>query len=360
MRHAFFLPILGALLLAACSSPFSPGDGEDFFYVKRDNARFPVWVRGDKDDDTFVVIVHGGPGSTGTQYFHYGAFAGLESQYGVVYWEERASGYSQGNGKGGQENLNAEETARDLEAVVDVIQSKYSPKSVFLLGHSWGGVLGTAFLGNNVDRRQKVDGWIEVSGGHNWELGQELSVAWVQSKAHDFIDDFKSSDSEKEYWQEALDWYDANPVGEWEDVDTMQWILRHVAYVEAADGYFLSCNGDVVEKHLSEIPGLDLHRIMPFSGAWAWFTDQGAPLWESQRSITTDKMDQITLPSLIVWGRHDGILPVALAQDAYDRLGTPVSDKSIVIFENSAHSPMFEERDAFNSAVSDFIERYKK
>jgi pimeloyl-ACP methyl ester carboxylesterase len=49
-------------------------------------------------------------------------------------------------------------------------------------------------------------------------------------------------------------------------------------------------------------------------------------------------------------------LPVELADDAYERLGTPRSDKSIVIFEDSAHSPMFEQPDAFNRAVIDFIE----
>ena len=167
MRYACLFLILGSFLLASCSSPFSPGEGDDFFYVRRDSARFPVWVRGDTDNDTFVVIAHGGPGSTGTQYFHYGAFAGLEAEYGVVYWEERASGYSQGNGKGGQDYLNAEETAKDLEAVIDVIKAKYSPSSTFLLGHSWGGVLGTAFLGNGAERQEKVTGWIEVSGGHN-------------------------------------------------------------------------------------------------------------------------------------------------------------------------------------------------
>lgn len=360
MRSPLLLLAVALLTVVSCTSPFMPEDGHDFFYVKREGVRFPVWVRGNIEDDTFVVILHGGPGSTGTQYFHYGAYEGLEDSYAVVYWEQRASGYSQGNGSGGQENLNAEVLSRDLEAVIDALQFRYEPASVFLLGHSWGGALGTAFLGNDVDRQSKVDGWIEVTGAHNWELGQELSVAWVQEKAKGFIDDFKSSDSEKRYWRDALAWYEANPLGAWDRIDTMQWILQHVAYVEEADGYFLSCNGNVIEKHLEEIPGLDLHGLMQFYGPWAWFTDQGTPLWESQRAITTDKMHLITLPSLIVWGRHDGILPVALAQDAYDRLGTPASDKSIVIFENSAHSPMFEERDGFNQAVRDFIELYKQ
>jgi pimeloyl-ACP methyl ester carboxylesterase len=95
---------------------------------------------------------------------------------------------------------------------------------------------------------------------------------------------------------------------------------------------------------------------MSFSTQWAWFNDRNPPLWESQYDATAAIMDRITLPSLIVWGRHDGILPVELADDAYERLGTPRSDKSIVIFEDSAHSPMFEQPDAFNRAVIDFIE----
>ena len=102
-KHIFALTL--TLLISACTSPFAPEDGTDFFYVKRKNARFPVWVRGQKQSDTFVIIVHGGPGSTGTQYFHYDAYNGLEMNYGVVYWEERASGYSQGNGKEGRKIL---------------------------------------------------------------------------------------------------------------------------------------------------------------------------------------------------------------------------------------------------------------
>jgi pimeloyl-ACP methyl ester carboxylesterase len=70
-------------------------------------------------------------------------------------------------------------------------------------------------------------------------------------------------------------------------------------------------------------------------------------------------MHHITIPSLITWGRHDGILPVPLAQDAYNRIATNRNGKSIVIYEHTAHSPMFEEKTKFNQDVASFMETYK-
>lgn len=354
------LLILGiSTLLFSCGKDFMVEPNEDFFYVKRKDARFPVWVRGNMESENIILIVHGGPGSTGTQYFRFGAFNYLEEDYKVVYWEQRASGFSQGNGSGGQENLNAEEGSLDCEAVLNVILHKYNPKNVFLLGHSWGGVLTTAFLGNNQQRHNKIRGWILVNGGHNWELGQELSVEWVKNVALERSQDNTLSSRNRRFWTDALTWYENNPLGNWDEINSMQWIQKHVDYVDKADGYFLAENREWIMTKIKGNREMRLNESFFFSGAWAWFTRGNPPIWESQRPITTDKMDNITLPTLIVWGRHDGILPVALAQDAYDRISTPANDKSIIIFEQTAHSPMFEETYDFNMAVKDFIESYK-
>lgn len=359
MKKLFSYILLPLFLLGACSEPFLPEEEEDFFYVKRLNARFPVWVKGDLDSDVFLIIVHGGPGSTGTQYFHYGAFDPLQEDYAVVYWEERASGFSQGKGQGGQEHLNAEETSKDLQSVIEVINHKYSPNSVFIMGHSWGGVLTTAFLGNVPERQDLVNGWILVDGGHNWSLGQELSVAWVKDKAQSFIDGNEPSRFDNEHWREVLEWYEDNPLGDWDNSSSMSWIRKHVVYVDEADGYFLPENRDEVNEKTFGENGLGLQNTLGFYGAWAWFTNGNPPIWDSQKEITTDKMHNITVPTLITWGRHDGILPVELAQDAYDRISTHESDKSIIIYEQTAHSPMYEETIKFNQDVASFIEEYK-
>jgi pimeloyl-ACP methyl ester carboxylesterase len=72
------------------------------------------------------------------------------------------------------------------------------------------------------------------------------------------------------------------------------------------------------------------------------------------------EMSNITLPVLILWGRHDGILPVKMAQDAHRSFGTPPNDKYLHIFKNSAHTPHIEEQDAFAEKVRAFVEQYKQ
>ena len=39
---------------------------ESYFGIDRNNARMPVWVRGNIDSGVFIVFNHGGPGSSGT------------------------------------------------------------------------------------------------------------------------------------------------------------------------------------------------------------------------------------------------------------------------------------------------------
>ena len=72
------------------------------------------------------------------------------------------------------------------------------------------------------------------------------------------------------------------------------------------------------------------------------------------------EMHKIKIPALVLWGRHDGSLPVELAQDAYDNLGTAENDKYMHIFEYSGHTPFLEEEKDFIEKVKEFIEKYKE
>jgi pimeloyl-ACP methyl ester carboxylesterase len=58
------------------------------------------------------------------------------------------------------------------------------------------------------------------------------------------------------------------------------------------------------------------------------------------------------LPTLIVWGQRDGIIPVAHAHDAHQ--GMPLSQ--LVIFEESGHFPHVEEPARFIEALTGFVE----
>jgi pimeloyl-ACP methyl ester carboxylesterase len=61
-------------------------------------------------------------------------------------------------------------------------------------------------------------------------------------------------------------------------------------------------------------------------------------------------LKSLKVPALIVWGRHDRVIPVAMAD--YFARELPTARK--VIFEKSGHMPHEEESDAFNSLLLEF------
>jgi pimeloyl-ACP methyl ester carboxylesterase len=71
----------------------------------------------------------------------------------------------------------------------------------------------------------------------------------------------------------------------------------------------------------------------------------------------TDRLPEINIPSLILWGKHDMVVPTVIAQETYDNLGSSV--KRLVIFEKSGHAPFGSEPNLFADKVILFIDQNK-
>lgn len=338
MKAIFFFFIL-FFFVFSCKKDSLNKEG-DYFFLRNDGADMPVWVRGNMSSNVFIIHLHGGPGGSSINEAEQQVFRNLETEYALVYWDQRGSGCSQGKAK--PESMNMDQFVEDLEKLIAVINSKYQNSKIFLLGHSWGGALGTAFLikGNN---QNLIRGWIELDGAHNFKLGLEKSVSLVKNHAQNQI----SAGIDVSFWQEALAWYLDNPIM----MNTVQMNKHCNTYLNNANGYIYNPNN----PNLANFNGGSLNSPGGYSnGNFAQLN-----LEEELQKSYSDQMYKITIPTLILWGLHDGILPVELAQDAYDNLGTNSLDKSVFIFQNSAHSPNREEPDLFNQKVKIFIDTYK-
>lgn len=338
MKALFFFFIL-FFFVFSCKKDSLNKEG-DYFFLRNDGADMPVWVRGNMSSNVFIIHLHGGPGGSSINEAEQQVFRNLETEYALVYWDQRGSGCSQGKAK--PESMNMDQFVEDLENLIAVINSKYQNPKIFLLGHSWGGALGTAFLikGNN---QNLIRGWIELDGAHNFKLGLEKSVSLVKNHAQNQI----SAGIDVSFWQEAVAWYLDNPIM----MNTVQMNKHCNTYLNHANGYIYNPNN----PNLANFNGGSLNSPGGYSnGDFAQLN-----LEEELQKSYSDQMYKITIPTLILWGLHDGILPVELAQDAYDNLGTNSLDKSVFIFQNSAHSPNREEPDLFNQKVKIFIDTYK-
>ena len=80
-------------------------------------------------------------------------------------------------------------------------------------------------------------------------------------------------------------------------------------------------------------------------------------IWGVKREVTESIMqnlDRIQSKTFIIWGREDGILPVAHAQIAVER----ISDAQLQIFEKCGHWAHVEYPEKFNQLILRFLEDF--
>jgi hypothetical protein len=69
--------------------------------------------------------------------------------------------------------------------------------------------------------------------------------------------------------------------------------------------------------------------------------------------VVEDRLAELRMPTLLIWGGHDHIFPASHARAAKDR----IPNGRLEIFDDSGHTPQMEEPDRFNRVVFDFLQR---
>jgi pimeloyl-ACP methyl ester carboxylesterase len=67
-----------------------------------------------------------------------------------------------------------------------------------------------------------------------------------------------------------------------------------------------------------------------------------------------DRLEEIGVPTLIVWGRNDRVVPVPAALSYKKRIG---ANAELVIFDGCGHVPQIERPTRFNRVVEEFLKR---
>ncbi|MFD2654571.1 alpha/beta fold hydrolase [Gracilibacillus thailandensis] len=108
--------------------------------VEIDGHQTGLFIESTDFTNPVLLFLHGGPGFP--QY----AFiknTGLmwEQEFTVCYWEQRGAGMSYNASTQGE--LTLEQMVTDTIKIVDYLKCKFAKESIFLLGHSWGALLGS-------------------------------------------------------------------------------------------------------------------------------------------------------------------------------------------------------------------------
>lgn len=331
--------------MCACQR-MDPLDTKDLFYLEKDGSSMPVYVFGNVQSNVFILVLHGGPGGTGLEYRVGSYKEDLESNYAMVYYDQRAQGMSVGHQKPGL--LTIELMSEDVFAVAKLLKLKYgSGISIFLLGHSWGGTLGSNVL-INTDFQDIFSGWIEVDGAHNFPLMKTANIETIKENAADQINLGNSIN----YWDNILD-----TLSKSDPNDLAFNYVNNLGFEAEArlllDGQ-LDSDNTAVWDGIGTILFVNNSISAYISGYFANISLFNKGLLDLNLS---NELHRIKIPSLLLWGRKDMVVSPALAEDAFINLGSEY--KYLFYFERSGHSPMINEPDKFVQYVTDFVEEFK-
>jgi pimeloyl-ACP methyl ester carboxylesterase len=299
-------------------------------------------IRGADSTAPVMLFLHGGPGSPEFAFMN-NTNKAIEENYVMVYWEQRGAGKSWSK-LTPVESMNREQFISDTRELAEFLSKRFNREKVFLMGHSWGSLLGISTAHRYPELFHAYFGIGQVA--HQYR-GERVSFDWMTEKAH------KRNDEKALQWISAVSFPDSlADAGEWKD-----FLMNERKFVAKYGGAFRGMKSmlplikmvlDAKEYTLRD--KINYQRGAMFSLETMWLDVINANLFT--------EIDSMQVPVYFFHGVHDYQTPYVVAKEFYDQLKAP--EKGFFKFENSAHSPLMEEVEKFNLLVREITNRFKQ
>lgn len=340
-----FLHIVLLFTISAFFSGCKKGDvqlsanANDLFWLSNKGADMPVWVIGNTASKVILLFLHGGPGIGAHRYSGFQTNQ-LQKPYAVAYWDQRDAGSSAGNSNFSELTLDL--MIEDLEKLVTVLKYRYgSDVEIFLMGHSFGGLLGSGYLVKG-DNQKNIKGWIEVDGAHDYPETNVLSRQML-------IDTSATEITKGNYvheWTKIRDYCESNQPNVSLDVSYQINVFAHEVENYVNINHTTSPLESGSESSIVSF-GINLYHI--------FYTAAGKKFLQSLEDVSfTNQLYKITIPSLLIWGQYDFNVPMGSGKHALEQLGS--AHKELHIMPHSGHTPMNGDTDLFAQTVIAFVE----
>ena len=274
-----------------------------------------------------LLFVHGGPGMP--EYWLTQRYpTGLEDHFTVVWWEQRGAGLSYSPDIP-PETMTVAQFVADTLSVTRYLLDRFGQEKLYLMGHSWGSYIGIQAAAQAPELYHAYIGVGQVS----YQL-----------------------QSEQLAYEYALDYYRQNGnrrmVRRLEAAPPTMTVPLPAAYEALRDAYMHGAGIGTTREMQSVITGIFLpswqfreytlaEKLNLWRGKIASRSREFG-LWDTVQA--TDLSQQVTdlaLPVYFFHGQYDYTCAYPLARAYFEKLDAPL--KGFYTFENSAHTPIFEE-----------------
>jgi pimeloyl-ACP methyl ester carboxylesterase len=329
---ALILLLVGVLLVSSRGKPLPvvdengntpPASISEKIWVNINGVQQGMFIKGTDVSNPVLLYLHGGmPDYFLTQKYP----THLEDLFTVVWWEQRGSGLSYSPDLP-LDTISLEQSISDTFAVTDYLRQRFGKEKIYLMGHSGGTYFGIQAAARNPQLYYAYIGVAQIS---NQLQSEKLAYEYM-------LEQFKAAGNTK-----MVHKLEAAPVTLTASLPPEYLAVRDTAMHKLGIGTTHDMNSVLTGIFLPSLTNRE-YTLGEKVNMWRGKFSSGVGLlWDEMiTSDLTKQVPQLELPVYFFHGAYDYTCSYTLAKEYFDKLHAPV--KGFYTFEQSAHSPMFEE-----------------
>jgi len=319
------------------SGEVDPASITEEFPIRIGGIKQYMMIRGADRNNPILLYIHGGPGKSEMPLQRI-YNSELEKHFVVVTWDQRGAGKTN-RILGDVKDFTLKAYLDDTREVVQYLKQRFGHEKMFLVGHSWGSLLGLLTV-----HESPRDFYAYVGIGQITGLQQNIVETYRRAKQY-------ATEENNERILSKLAGMQIDE-GDFSDVR-----LRDILYVR---NYVRR----KMPEHNMKMIYPTLVRKSVFSPEYSTFDVirgligiSGSIDFLKQNNLSSIDMYKIVrkveVPFFIFSGVQDALTDPALTRAYFDYLEAPY--KKFVLFEKSTHHPNYEETERYNSLMIDEV-----
>ncbi len=330
---AFLLILVIALFLLSPGKPrpildengsLLAGSIAEKIHVTINGADQGMFIKSRDGKNPVLLFLHGGPGMP--EYYLTRRYpTGLEDIFTVCWWEQRGSGLSFHTSIP-PETMTVEQFISDTLGVANYLRTRFGKEKIYLMAHSWGSFIGIQAAARAPELFHAYIGISQIS----YQIRSE-NIAYAY-----MLEQYKTNGN-------------TNMVRRLEGAPPSMTVPLPAAYDALRDEAMHTLGIGTTRDMKSVVTGIFVpswlskeYTLAEKAALWRGKIFSKRKLWNT--ALATDLTGQVTglnLPTYFFSGKHDYTVCYSESKSYYDSLKAPL--KGFYTFEQSAHSPMFEE-----------------
>ena len=293
-----------------------------------------LFIRGMDQNNPVLLFLHGGPGApllgmSSSRKFD----SELIKHFTVVHWDQRGAGKSY-NDNIPADSMHLDRFVEDCNELIDYLRNRFHKKKVFVVAHSSGTVIG---IKTAHKYPEKIHAYVGVAQVINEYEAQKASYDFMLEEAKKLKDDRRSK---------AIKSVGPPPYESYRKyIENSQHIGHYGGFIHGK-----SINMLILMLNFFTSPEYSLSEgFRTFRSKGFYFTMNA--MWDEIKNVDiTKEISSIKVPTYFFEGKFDMTTPLFLVEKFYDSLDAK-KGKYLIIFENSAHFPMIEEKERYQQLL---------